>query len=352
MLDIRDEHQPDSRSSFFYDLIPTAADTAPLLNLIIRRLPQLADYKKDKVPIYLELSFSKALIRGITHMHFLDFLISKSLDRFFAQAITRQFHMFFSEAARIIIEEEKSLASIAIACSLCCSNVSLPSWVPDWPAGCINFTPFNCTQPNIYSTDFLPGLENRRGKSDRQGLDISNLVSFSANGMVLSVTGLSHDDFNDHSLPNGLTGLEAAFRLFVGLQVNTTLDSYRREDIAKFSFKTAAFAAVVSFFLGQYSWRPRKMNLDQLAAGHSRSDVLESIMHLSGRMACEIQNGILGFGPPGTISGDEMDCLVQHPEDFILRPVGDDYRVIGDARIARAEGSSFPDGGYEIIAIH
>lgn len=86
------------------------------------------------------------------------------------------------------------------------------------------------------------------------------------------------------------------------------------------------------------------------ATARYRYDCKSKMMNLFPRTFSQTKkNGTLGIGPPGMIPGDKSFHSIEYPDDFTLRQVGDHYRVIGDARIARAELPPYSDGGYQSI---
>ncbi|KAF7925813.1 hypothetical protein EAE99_005848 [Botrytis elliptica] len=375
MVTIRLVYRKSSRSWFDPDLISEDMDIAPLLNLRNCRVSKLSDCTRHKTSSLLKcLSASSFLKSTDPRDHIYALLGLPHLEKYrslLRPSYTKSVSHVFSEAAHIMIEEKNSLKPIVLACSLYCPDISLPSWVPDWTA-----------------RSFKLPLTHFKGKSLDPRANLSDFVSFSADGQVLSVTGLLHDevsflkgcftfasmmshgewkvlsDLKDNSLPNGLTVLEAVFRIFVGMNANATLDSYRKENISKFTFEATIFAATMcdrtnpfstlKILLCQDSSNLPEISkaLNEPASDQSDANFFEKYAQLSGRMFFVTKNGTLGAGPPDLIPGDKIFHLIGYPEDIILRKIDDHYRVIGDTRIARAKLPSFTDGGYEIIEIH
>ncbi|KAF7920814.1 uncharacterized protein EAE98_008843 [Botrytis deweyae] len=381
MASIRLIGMTSSRSWLDPDLISDEMDIAPLLNLHNCRNSKLVDCTRDKTPSLFNYLYLSSILKSTDPRdHIYALLGLPHLEKYrslLRPSYTKSVSHVFSEAAHIMIEEKNSLKPIAFACSLYCPDISLPSWVPDWTARSFKLLP----------------LTHFKGKSLGPVANLSDFVSFSADGQVLSVTGLLYDevsflkgcyattsmmnygewkvlsDLKDNSLPNGLTVLEAVFRIFVGMDANTTLDSYRKENVLKFNCEATTFAMIMcdetdrfstlKILLGQDS-----SNLPEISKAlnepanepdfdqFNEETVFEKFRQLSGRMFFVTKNGTLGAGPPDLIPGDKIFHLIGWPEDFILRKVNEHYRLIGDTRIARAALPSFTDGGYEIIEIH
>ncbi|TGO76816.1 hypothetical protein BELL_0135g00080 [Botrytis elliptica] len=378
MVTIRLVYRKSSRSWFDPDLISEDMDIAPLLNLRNCRVSKLSDCTRHKTSSLLNYLFLSSILKSTDPRdHIYALLGLPRLEKYrslLRPSYTKSVSLVFSEAARIMIEDEHSLQPIVIACTSLRSNVSLPSWVPDWTAR---------------GSESVPLMRLRRNNFDPVA-NLSDFVGFSADGQILLVTGLLHDevsflkggfatasrmshgeweilsDLKDNSLPNGLTVLEAVFRIFVGIDANATLDSYRRENISKFTSEATFFARIITYdktdrfsntlqiLLGQdLSKLPEVLKaLNEPASDQSDANFFEKYAQLSGRMFFVTKNGTLGAGPPDLIPGDKIFHLIGYPEDIILRKIDDHYRVIGDTRIARAKLPSFTDGGYEIIEIH
>ncbi|THV49869.1 hypothetical protein BGAL_0175g00060 [Botrytis galanthina] len=364
------------------DLIPTADETLPLLQLVMNRMPKSVDCKEDEVPYLLYNMYSSILLESTDPKDKIYALLG--LPRFekyrslLRPSYTKSASHVFSEAARVMIEEENSLEPIAAACMLNCTDISLPSWVPDWTAGSAELARFR---------DAYDKFRYFSRKTTGPVKDISDFVSFSADGKILSVTGLLHDevsflkgcfskasmknhgeweflsDLKDNSLPNGLTVLEAAFRIFVGMDANATLDSYRREDFPKFFLEAISVAVMmgernlistIQILFGQGLSKLTKIPqaLNEPAFDQLDRKFLLRLSRITGQILFNTKNGTLGFGPPGTIPGDKIFHLIGYPEDFILRKIDGHYRVIGNTRIVRAGLPPYSDGGYETIEIH
>ncbi|TEY44840.1 hypothetical protein BOTCAL_0344g00140 [Botryotinia calthae] len=349
-------------------------------SLVFRMIQRWASFSVDKQSQSSPRAFLESKLHG-------EIFMPRSIT-----AVKNLLHRSYWQ--RVWIQQEVALAPIvtmqSIACSLRCSNVSLPSWVPDWAAGGANFIHFSCTQPGLYPTDFIPGIVHHKEKIAGPVVDISDFIGFSADSKILLATGLLYDevsvlkgclsfppidrgnkdeglitfDPSDHPLPNCLTVLEAVFRIFVGLSINITLDSYRRENIPRFNFEVGAFAAMVcaesalldifQILIGQDLSRTQEflMIYSTPTSVQSHADLFKKDLQRSYRMFFKTKNGTLGIGPPGTIPGDKFLHLIGYPDDFVLRKVGDHYRVIGHTRVSRAELPPYSDGGYEIIGIH
>lgn len=366
------------------DLIPAADEAVPLLQLVMNRMQKLIDGGEYEVPnlvynlylsTHLESTDPKDKIYALLGLP--RFEKYRSLLR---PSYTKSTSQVFSEAARIIIEEENSLRPITVACSLCsrCSDLSLPSWVPDWTAGRRELAPFR---------DADAEFRYFGRKTTGPVKDKSDFVSFSADGKILSVTGLLHDevsflkgcfstpsmkshseweflsDLKDNSLPNGLTVSEAVFRILVGMDANTTLGSYRGENFSKFFLEAIIVAAMmgernlistIQILFGQGLSKLTKIPqaLSEPAFDQLDREFLLRLSQITGQILFNTKNETLGFGPPGTIPGDKIFHLIGYPEDFILRKIDGHYRVIGNTRIVRAGLPPYSDGGYETIEIH
>lgn len=235
--------QRECWTGFNCHMIPSGVDGIPFFRLIHLRLSQLGAWKEDGdsnlwKSLYTSFGFKSTDPRD--HIYaLLELTRFEKYRSLLCPSYTKSASHVFSEAARNTIEEENSLEPLAIACAFCCSNISLPSWVSDWVADEVTFISFDCTQSD---------LTHRKGKSVSPVVDISDFVSFSADGKILSATGILHDEasfLKDDLLPNGLTVLEAVFRIFIKLHINITLDSYRGEDISKFVSEVQTFVAMV-----------------------------------------------------------------------------------------------------------
>lgn len=196
--------QRECWTGFNCQLIASAVNGIPFLRLIHLRLSQLGAWKEDgDSNLWKSLYTSFGLKSTDPRDHIYALLRLTGLEKYrllLCQSYTKSASHVFSEAARIIIEEN-SLEPLAIACAFCCSNILLPSWVPDWVADEVTFISFDCTQSD---------LTHREGKSGSPVVDISDFVSFSADGKILSVTGILHDEVSflkDDLLPNGLAVL-------------------------------------------------------------------------------------------------------------------------------------------------
>ncbi|KAF7952460.1 uncharacterized protein EAE97_001957 [Botrytis byssoidea] len=225
MQDIQKEYHSGFWSSFVHDLIPTDTDTISLIQWTFYRMLKSVDYEKDEAPHLLHHLYASISLESTDPRDQIFALLGlpgfekyRSLVR---PSYIKSTSEVFSEAARIMIEEENNLDAIVFARSLrlCCSNLPLPSWVPDWTA----------------RGTILAPLVHFRGKSHDPVAKLSDYVNFSADGQILSVTGLLHDevsvlkgrystapmkshgeweqlsDLKDNSLPNGLTVSQAVF---------------------------------------------------------------------------------------------------------------------------------------------
>ncbi|TGO10855.1 hypothetical protein BTUL_0124g00280 [Botrytis tulipae] len=382
-------HELGHWEGFNQDLLPTLMDIAPLANLSNRRLTQWFDSQQGRIPRLLTIYWGTIFLKSTDPRDYIYALLGlpylekyRSLIR---PSYTKSTPQVFSEAARIMIEEENSLKPIADACSLYCPDASLPSWVPDWAAESMKFFPFSYRESVIHSTDLVPEFRHLGRKTTGPVKDISDFVDFSADGKILSVIGLLHDEVScligfiqsaqapkhiikvpqveNNLLPNGLTFLEAMFRIFVTLDIDISLDTYRREDNPRF------ILAVYSFLKMMVEERYQKSTcrsvfgydlqeiirlVEDNPVAHRKMSIFykEAYALISYRFFFQTKNGTLGLGPFGMVPGDEIYHLVGHNEDYILRKFGDHYRVIGDTRIVRAELPPYSDGGYETIEIH
>ncbi|TGO53793.1 hypothetical protein BOTNAR_0286g00090 [Botryotinia narcissicola] len=258
------------------DLTPTVVETVPLTRLDFYRMSESLDHEKDEVPNLLHHLYSSITLESTDPSDRIFALLGLPHFEKYRSVVrpsyTKSTSQMFSEAARIIIEEEKSL----------------------------------------------------------------NL------------------------LLNGLTYLEALFRIWVALDIDTSPDSCRRENELR-------FISEVRLFLRMIEERYRKsvcrrmfgydlqeiIRIGDESATHENLQFNEKLIpNFTGRVFFRTKNGTLGIGPPEMIPGDPIYRLIGYNDDFILRKAGDHYRLIGDTRIVRVELPSFTDGGYEVIEIH
>ncbi|KAF7898615.1 hypothetical protein EAF00_005061 [Botryotinia globosa] len=120
------------------DLMPTVVETVPLIQLDFYRMSESVDYERDETPNLLHYLYLSIILESTDPRDRIYALLGlphfEKYQSVFRPSYTKSTSQVFSEAARIMIEEEKSLVPIAVACRLYCTDISLPSWVPDWAA--------------------------------------------------------------------------------------------------------------------------------------------------------------------------------------------------------------------------